>query len=144
MPSQTCEITIDVSLLKQTFPHLSDFGNRLQQDIFACSRLAPFDITIPQEFLYHNIPLENISVAVPTRDYFPEKIDCDHKIFIRPKAWLVEIVSQIVQGFLKIGYNYIDIYYFYRERLNVRSLYELVDEDLVNIRDSMSVKSLLV
>lgn len=42
----------------------------------------------------------------------------------------LELVQEATRAFKQTGYSYYDQYYFYRERLGVRSLFELYEYDL--------------
>jgi hypothetical protein len=49
-------LTIDIALLKQNFPHLIRFSDRLMRDLCVFRGIAPVEINIPKEFLFGDIP----------------------------------------------------------------------------------------
>jgi hypothetical protein len=209
MPNNSYELTIDIRLLKQSFPHLSSFCDRIKSDFYLFNGIAPVEITIPQEFLFYNRPPEKLGVTVEARKYFeqferrqraegrgqkdrlvgdsnsplikdqqallaggikPNKFEgkkgnqpsafcllpsafqgfrlgqtkavgrstSTATIVLKPRVQLLELIIKIGQAFANRGYSYHNLYYFYRERLGVRSLLELCDEDLESLLLSLS------
>lgn len=173
LPSKKHQITIDIVLLKQNFPHLTCFSDRLMRDLYVLNGIAPFEITIPKEFLFSAFPRNkrdcnctflqvNMAVSKNTVDrevgannpnsclpplntsHSPRMCSACVVASFKQSRYLeidhlnkFNLVTKVGRAFQEIGYTYYDRYYFYRERLGVRSLFELHEYDLRKLNRNM-------